>query len=46
MFSIGKMNPERNTIGKRKKNVAVIIACYWVAEIVDTKRPKPSVVIR
>ncbi len=46
MFSIGKTNPERNTIGIRKKNAAVISACCSVAEMVEINRPRPSVVSR
>ena len=46
MFSIGKMKPDRYIIGIRKKNIAVIIACCCVFEIVETNRPRPSVVSR
>ena len=46
MFSIGKMNPESSIIGIRKKNVVVIIACCCVDEIVETNRPRPSVLNR
>jgi hypothetical protein len=44
MFSIGKMNPDKYIIGVITKNVAVIIACCCVFEIVEMKRPRPSVV--
>ena len=40
------MNPDRYSIGVRKKNVAVIIACCCVSEMVEMNSPRPSVVIR
>jgi hypothetical protein len=42
MFSIGNTKPDRYIMGIRKKNIVVIIACCWVGEIVETRRPRPS----
>ncbi len=46
MFSIGKMNPDRYTIGMKNRNVVVIIACCCVDEMVETNKPRPSVLSR
>jgi hypothetical protein len=43
MFSIGKANPDKNTIGIMTPNIAIIIACCWVFDIVETNNPNPRV---
>jgi len=45
MLSMGKTKPLSMKKGRMKKKV-VIMACCWVAEMVEMKRPIPSVLSR
>ena len=45
MLAMGKTNPLNMKKGKMKKNT-VIMACCWVAEIVEMNSPVPRVLKR